>query len=133
MKKTAKKIQNAEKESLSKELNSLRDRIDAVERVEIIMENTKLIGQCYKFLNSYGSDSKDWWMYKKVISAKGDCLKTIQFQNDESGRLEIVIDRWHDSRSFGEHYIKISQSEFDVAKRTFLAKVEYAMKCTATE
>lgn len=53
-------------------------------------ERVKLIGKCFKYANSYGNGSDQWWLYTKVtgVSDNGD-MAGISFQDDGNGRLTV--------------------------------------------
>lgn len=97
----------------SKALSNERYRRDKAIRHA---ENLPLLGKCFKYRNSYGSGSKGWWLYKKVISVNGNELKAFQFESMADGRLQCCSDF-----SYGvEGYTEIPRAEYDKAWEKFL-------------
>jgi len=93
-----------------RKLNDLRH-----EKEELIEKpkREKMVGKCYKYLNSYGGDRERWWLYTKVVGLDGTMLKTLQFQTTtlyDSGKAEIE-EETHFSDMTG--YIEITKDEWN--------------------
>lgn len=69
--------------------NLEHDRDDLIK----IPKMKKLIGKCFKYRNSYGGDSQDWWLYIYVRGVKGTDFITDQFQTCSDGRIEIELNK----------------------------------------
>ena len=73
-------------------LNSLREELEDNHTIPS-MQN--LVGKCYKYRNSYGSDCSGWWRYKKVTGIhSGSYVETIDFQETADHRFEIKISEY---------------------------------------
>jgi hypothetical protein len=78
-----------ELERLKSERQDLSNKIWEMQRKEKIARNNELIGKCYKYRNSYGSDT-EWWLYSRVVSVDEDgYMLANSFQDDGEGRLEV--------------------------------------------
>src|SRR3989442_11092607 len=64
---------------------------EKAEEIRCQEENTKLIGQCYKFRNSYSSDS-GWWLYAQIIDYKKETMIINEVQKTTLG-IEIKRDQ----------------------------------------
>jgi hypothetical protein len=115
-------------EQLKEQEQSLRNEIYALEKEEltkkVMPKAKKLIGKCYKYLNSYGGDRASWWLYRKVISIKSindtnriwiivnmfqrDCEGDINFKKEELG--------FSDLRG-GDGYQEITLHEYESVKK----------------
>ncbi len=83
----------------------------------------KYLGKCFKYQNSYGGDSKKWWLYARVTAFDEDALSfgTLEFQRSSENIIEIkqYTHANYDGRNhFGSYsgWIPISESEYRLAK-----------------
>lgn len=113
------------KDELEATINTARRKLNKIIDTEKEAEAKKLVGKCFKVKNSYGGDTKDWWVYLLITSTSGSgFVTTISFQNDKTGRLEVQT---RFSNGFYESHIKIPRSEYNRAKKSFLGRVEQAL------
>lgn len=76
----------------------IRDEIYDREHAERIEANRNRSGQCYRYRNSYGHDSKGWWLYQMITGSDPDGeLQGITFQDDGEGKLTWEIGRLSES------------------------------------
>jgi hypothetical protein len=100
-------------EIVRKKYEKVRKQLDEIESNKEIKENNKLVGKCFKYLNSYSSPSEKWWLYKKII--KGDKnLKSMEFEHTALDIYEVKMNHWTHSNSLFNH-IEISSEEFNLA------------------
>jgi hypothetical protein len=85
----------------------------------------KMVGKCFKYINSYGGDSKEWNLYVKIISVNEKTLSVnyIQFQRSSKDIVEIALKEsftYNGRNSFTDKmsYIPISNSEYNRAKKS---------------
>jgi hypothetical protein len=102
-----------------------------------------MVGRCYKYRNSHGSSSPDWWFYKKITRfVKGDgvdFLLTEQFEIMSNG-----YSRWENGSiicgpsmsrygliGLNDGYILIDEVEYQKARVKFMTEMatfEYLTK-----
>lgn len=95
----------------------------------------EMVGKCYKYRNSYGGDSSDWWLYKKITRfVKGDgvdFLLTEQFQITSNGRSTWetgsiicgpVMSRYGHI-GLGDGYSEISENDYQKARVKFMTEM----------
>lgn len=103
-------------EEIRREMAPLQRELQRVEDARKRAEYKKLLGKCFKYRNSYGSGSPDWWLYVRVIGGDGYWPKCFQFQLTSHG--EIIIAEKEHSVSVGRDdrgYTEITRKEFDRA------------------
>lgn len=91
---------------------------------EVLPELRKLVGQCYKYRNSYGGGLSRWWLYGKVLSVNEKTCEvhTIEFQHTSMERIEIELDKKTTYR--GRHFMKdgsympATNAEYNKAKKS---------------
>ena len=101
------------KAQLIKSISDARDKLDAIEKKEKEKTIRPLVGKCFKYRNSYGSD-ENWWLYKKILSISDRAwLNAFMFQKTSRGNWEIHFNETYISLLDG--YISISEEEFNQA------------------
>ena len=88
----------------------------------------KLVGRCFKYLNSYGDRNLPrWWVYAKVVDFKESDLtfRTVRFQHTTRKRVEIEYEtvwNFEGCTRFGVNsdWMPISTTEYNRARRTAL-------------
>ncbi len=113
-----------QEQKLSTELRSVRDKIDKMKVSEQLPKlKKKYEGTYWKYKNSYScpeNPSDYWFLYKKVIQVKDlTWLKTLEFQTDKYGTLEIK----ENSSSVELLQTKITKKEFDAAYKKAMNKL----------
>jgi len=113
--------------TLEDRARKLHWKITALKEREVnenaLPELRKMIGKCFKYLNSYGSSLPQWWLYTKIISIDEKNLSFIcvQFQRTSLEKVEIELRRsfnWGGKHHFdGNNYIEIPASEYNRAKK----------------
>lgn len=86
----------------------LQDRKDA----DLNKQNAGLVGICQKYRNSYGGDSKGWWLYRRIISVDGQWCKAFRFQLTENSHIDFDL---HIHDSINSSWITIPEAEFTAA------------------
>jgi len=86
-------------DKLKEQAETLRVKIYKIEEKQIkdkvLPEAQKIIGQCYKYSNSYGDGEESWWLYQKVISVSSVCgennvsVLVNEFQQDCHGDIQF--------------------------------------------
>ena len=117
-------------EELKKEISQLEEKQRPLieEKLKLqdavsLKKNKKLIGNCYKYHNSYGSEDK-WWMYVKIIDANVWSVTTLEAQDCGDDRIEVTKYNHSASNYQGEMgYIKIPNSEFELNFNKILKKL----------
>ena len=76
--------------AIHKKLNQLKPQIYRLETEPAVK---KLIGQCFKYRNSYGSGRKDWWLYSKVLgyNPRNQQLIICSYQRTSLEIIEIRV------------------------------------------
>lgn len=115
------------KRELLKIISEAREEIDRAEIAEEEKKSKPLIGRFFKTRNNYSSSDKPsdyWWMYRRVTSAEGNKLTTVDFFKDQYGRCTI-----EHSYTFthllleSQHTSEIKRHEFQEAWRKFQGEV----------
>lgn len=112
----------AELESAARAANAALSRAQAKQRAE---ENGALVGRFYKYHNSYSCPEKPsdrWWLYIRVESVDGYCIKCLKFETDKYGKVEIEP-RHNLSFRLGDGYQEITAAEFNKAWRATKKKI----------
>lgn len=76
-------------------INKKEQRLNAqIHRIDIEPKLKAMVGRCFKYRNSYGSNQKDWWLYVKVIgyNQQYQQLATCTYQRTSLQRIEIVTE-----------------------------------------
>lgn len=103
------------RQQLVREFNRVRAQIDAIDEAADRKKNAVLVGQCFKYHNSYGSGEK-WWLYVQVVSIDCRWVKVNSFQDDGQGRIEFEYQRTHMGTQFTNGgYQRIPFGEFYAA------------------
>lgn len=78
---------------LREQIAPLVAELNEIERQERVEDKLVLIGQCFRYRNSYScpqSESDKWWMYRKILGVDDDgALMATTFQIDRNGKAEI--------------------------------------------
>lgn len=104
-------------EEKKKKLNKLANEILKEEEQVASAVSKSLVGRCYKYHNSY-SNQERWWMYLKVLTAKGTWLRVERIQRDCNNMITYQPnDLLHsfDGTMIGE-YIEITPKAYESAK-----------------
>lgn len=90
----------------------------------------KLVGNCYKFMNSYGSGEK-WWLYVRILRLHKDALTydTVRFQNTSRQNIEIEYrQQWnfHQGNHFSVQngWQPVSFAEYDRERKKLLRRIK---------
>ncbi len=69
-----------------KKVNGLKD---SIYKLQIESKMKAMVGRCFKYRNSYGSHSEDWWLYARVIGYKNKTLTVCRFEITSINQIEI--------------------------------------------
>ena len=119
-------------EQLKDQESKLRVKIFNIENEEIhkrvLPEANKLLGKCYKYLNSYGggSETKPWWLYRKIvkidfiIDKNKVCVFVDEFQKITDGEINFKKKNigYRDLR--GDNYQEITPKEYETEKKKLI-------------
>ena len=108
-------------QELRAESEKIQHQINVIESKRRKEENQKFLGKFFKYRNSYGSGSLDWWLYLKVTNA-GFWLKGFEFQLTSTGRFEAHREKCIMGMLQG--YIEITKREYLNAWKIYLAKLK---------
>lgn len=117
-------------------------QISNIEYKELVEKSVPLlrksVGKCFKYLNSYGGDSKLWPLYIKIveINDKDMTFETLEFQKTSKNQIEIRFENRSnfDGKNYFDDvwgsgsYIKITNAEFNRARKSLLKKVKELLK-----
>ena len=101
------------------------------ERLDKSVQDARpLIGKTFKFRNSYGSHTPEWWLWIEVVGVRQTGyfleIQTISYQATSSDRLEIIME-WHSHElsEFDGHrgYIPVTKAEFNRGKAEVVARL----------
>ena len=95
-------------EELEAAIAPLQEALGKLRDAEARKESEQLVGQFFKYRNSYGGGYPSWWLYAKVTHVKGVSPMSFRFQTDEHGKVEIEVARHFTSSS----WTPIKASEF---------------------
>jgi len=113
-----------EKEKLERQIGPLMNKLQKIRDKESREENKKLIGRCGRYLNSYGNDRPDWWLYRKVMGlTKSGGLNVFSFQETCLNVIKIE----HKDYAMGASDtlgVKITEKQFQVAWDKMQKKIE---------
>jgi hypothetical protein len=105
-------------EDIKKQIDTLRKeqfRLEELDRKKNHYPKlNKLIGTCYKFRNSSGSDRR-WWLYCKITGHNGKGVMTVlKIQKDIYANIQIETNTlWMEYRVNLDGYIKIPPKTFE--------------------
>lgn len=109
----------------------LRNKEDEFTRLVSLPNLKKSVGKCFKYRNSYGGDSKKWYLYTKIVSIdeKTMTFTCVEFQRTSMDMVEIKYAykyNWGGENAFKKYgnYIPIPDSEYNRAKKTLLKFVQ---------
>ena len=105
---------------LQKKIEPLRKELKKIEDKNSLKEKEKLLGKCFKFQNSGGSDKK-WWIYTKVIAVSKDTHTHLKVERNPDGNLSI--DLTEDFTYHADHYlhqVEIQEWEFQEQLKTMI-------------
>jgi hypothetical protein len=88
-----KKSDIAKLERAVKEGHKAQNILEEIKEKQVEIDNRSMVGNCYRYRNSYGGDSK-WWLYGKILAAAGARFKALKFQKYSNGQIEISFDGW---------------------------------------
>jgi len=94
---------------------------EIIESREIAAANNKIIGNCYRFSNSYGSGDR-WWLYGKVIAVEGGDITMFKFQKTAHGQIEIEA-RYMEYARITSGWEQIAEAKFQKAWRAIANEI----------
>lgn len=107
---------------ISGELGAVENRIREIEELPRLK---KLIGNCYKYRNSYSlpkEESDYWWMYIIVVGVDSESatLQVFTIQQDCHGEINVRTER-----PYYENMLQtpIGRKEFDEAQTKIIASI----------
>ena len=102
---------------LVREIGKLQKELNAIRQDKENKKNSRLIGKCFKYENSYsGLDAKTWWFYIQMNKIEDGSLVGTSFQHDEYGEISIgTNDSFHAGTIVEDSHIEITKDEFDKA------------------
>ena len=114
------------RKQIEKEISELRSKIGRLNNEAEALEikgvlprlRKKFEGKCFKFHNSYGGDSVNWWLYVRITEVTtGDYCKAIKAEISSRGEFKLVKTEYNTLRMFKEFsdYTPISISEYRAA------------------
>jgi hypothetical protein len=89
---------------LCKIIQDARIKLNDVENKRKEKENKRLIGKCFKYRNSIGSDN-NWWLYMIVLDSK---LRMFSFEKTAMGEWRINKDDVY----YNTDRVEITRNEF---------------------
>lgn len=109
-------------------MNKMSEIQDSREAELIPLYTKKFVGKCYKYKNSYGRDSKSWWLYAKITK-----VNSVNFRNDEEPMFDTIqIQKTSnneisiEAKNYGyirePDWIEITEKEFNTASRNIMKK-----------
>ena len=111
-------------QNLRARLGVIQAKLHKIESSRRISYNRKLVGKCFKYLNSYGGDSAKWWLYVRVTRG-GVSATCIEFQRTSMDIFEMRANHWF---SKNDGHIEIPRVEYDAALRVYLREQKEAIK-----
>ena len=114
---------NKKLEQINKKIEILKDQKDQIETKMARNKNSKYVGKCYKYRNSY-SVGEAWWLYLRITKAD-DGLDGYHFEHTSMDFFEIVRFKYW---NIGDSYEEITRKEFDDAWANFQAELASFMK-----
>jgi|WetSurMetagenome_2_1015567.scaffolds.fasta_scaffold06619_13 hypothetical protein len=110
----AKEIEEALK--IVQEIKERQERLQQIRDKENSIKLSKLIGNCYKFNNSYScpeSKKDHWWFYIKCCSKGEDfSINCVSFEKDKYGDVFLKREQKDVSSFDNSSYILISNKEY---------------------
>lgn len=101
-------------------LQKKRDRITEAAEAQTAKS---MIGNCYKYHNTYGSSSGYWWMYSKIVGAKGTMVKVVDIQKDSHGEIDLKFKTtW--TNHFRHEWRPITNKQFERAYNHLMKQVQ---------
>jgi hypothetical protein len=101
--------------------------LDEVQRPKL----RKMVGHCFKFLNSYGGNDAKWWFYSRIVSfnEKNMTFVCAQFQYTSRQQIEIrerveYNFQWRSAFGVEGGWIPISAAEYNRAKKNLLRAID---------
>lgn len=104
---------------MREQFNLLRDKLDEISAKRKREENQKLVGQCFKYHNTYGGGPK-WWLYVRILETSDPYPYATTFQKTSMGILEV---KTKDYFSGGSSYVSIPRAEYDAAWENFKKEI----------
>jgi len=84
----------------------------------------KLIGNCYRYRNSYSGGDDNWWMYVEVVGAGEYDHRGVVIETFQKTTLKTEIERdthsLYHTAEFDSGYQRISREEFNRGKQNVL-------------
>lgn len=107
-----------------KSVKSLRLRRNQLQNLEMNYSNRELIGRCFKYKNSYGSESDDWWLFIKVVgTTETGGMITLEIQETSTGKIEITREDHYSGSALIEPKNEITVQDFDIQLKRLLKKL----------
>lgn len=89
------------------------------------LDNSELIGKCFKYHNSGGGCGAKWWYYVKVLRTKDGYLKCFSFQSLPNGEIQIATDSYKMTTTLKNGgYIPITSAKFNAAWKKLSTKIK---------
>lgn len=112
---------NKTREQLEADLRRTREAIHRLEAQELDPAAKALVGKCFKYRNSYGVGSEDWWMYVRVIDAKHYMdIRCLVAQRTSRNSIEIRQETFVMGSLKSDGYQRITRRQFNSAVRRIL-------------
>lgn len=110
---------------LRKQIDQLRKQLRKAEEAEFnqrtLPKMRAMIGNVYRYKNSYGGNLGSWWMYVRIVGVDDGYFLLATIQSDCDGRITAKEDTW--SYPLSENHERITADEYDVAASPLLEKV----------
>jgi len=94
-----------QKEKLQRQINALREELNAIIDAENDALDATFVGKCFKMRNSSSSPKSEddsWWLYIKVMRADAG-LYCLRFQVDCNGRIDIEPNAYMTANSLDDY------------------------------
>lgn len=116
----------AQIEELKKAAKDALERLQAAEDIERKKTDTKLVGRCFKYLNSGGGCDERWWLYYRITGLNEYRLNALSFEVLPNGNISIEPNASVSGGRFaaGGGYIEIGRGEFDEAWDALISAVD---------
>lgn len=113
-----------DKAQLEQEYARILAKLDIIEARERKAEHEKLLGKCFKYLNSYGSSRPSWWLYAKVTGTDGYWPRTLTFQVTCDREIIVKEKDTHSGMGKpGNGWIEIPKSEWNKQWRGLVKRI----------
>jgi hypothetical protein len=89
-------INEGKKSWLTAQIASYRKQLWEIENKEAEEKTLPMVGKCFRVRNSYSMPQKQsdyWWLYRRVIRARGSTLWVDEFQSDCHGQITVMREK----------------------------------------